>query len=581
MARTMQDTVEAATRRMKSLHQNAGLPPVYQGGVLHQTFEELQTALEELNVAMEELRQQNEALSDAQQRILAEHARYVDLFNFAPDAYFITDCLGIIREANAAASVLTGVSQQFLHGRPLANHIAEQDREAFRRSLTRFGAGIYDQRHSMSVRLRDGGLAPVDVSASLAPGADGATAIRWLMRDATAVREAERLRTLRVRDEAVFDEMQRSYSQIAHMIEDMNEAFFHLDRHECVAIANTHCLHLWRKTSVDVIGQPLLRILPDLAESQTLRQVRQALTGRESARFEAPSGLLDGCAEVNVYPVLDGVGVTFRDVVNRKKRRSKIDREQERDRRVSQALQDVILSTGVPRDFGDLEIGSALEPVWADSLVGGDTYDVIRSISQNTVALIVGDVVGKGVGTAACAMEMRYALRMFLSETKQPSEALFRLNNYVCNQRVENNELSGRMLAVGLVVIDLSSYTVRVARAGSEPLLLLKLSGNTLHLGCESILIGVEPNTVFAERESIIDPGDRLVLFTDGLTEARDPDGRFFGLDGVLRVMEGIEPAESAQCTAKRLRQAIGEFTKGVPHDDICLLVARRSGCRQ
>ena len=77
-------------------------------------------AMEELRVADEELRQQQEELVASRDILDAERQKYYELFDFAPDAYVVTDTLGIIREANAAASQLLGVPRQFLNGKPIS-----------------------------------------------------------------------------------------------------------------------------------------------------------------------------------------------------------------------------------------------------------------------------------------------------------------------------------------------------------------------------------------------------------------------------------------------------------------------------
>ena len=93
--------------------------------------------MEELRVAEEELRRKNEQLAAAFDAIEAEGRRYRDLFDYAPDAYLVTDPLGIIREANHAAAVLLGVEQRFLVGKPLAVFVPEEGRPAFRAELAR------------------------------------------------------------------------------------------------------------------------------------------------------------------------------------------------------------------------------------------------------------------------------------------------------------------------------------------------------------------------------------------------------------------------------------------------------------
>ncbi len=116
------------------------IAPVVTGRVtdttdLMETCEALRETLEELQVIEEELRQQNEELAIALETAELEHQRYQDLFDLAPDAYLVTDVVGIIKEANYVAAALLSVRQKFLVGKPFILFIAESDRQTFMKQL--------------------------------------------------------------------------------------------------------------------------------------------------------------------------------------------------------------------------------------------------------------------------------------------------------------------------------------------------------------------------------------------------------------------------------------------------------------
>ncbi|MBE8969580.1 PAS domain S-box protein [Nostocales cyanobacterium LEGE 12452] len=102
---------------------------------LMETCEALRETLEELQVIEEELRQQNEELAIARETAELEHQRYQDLFDLAPDAYLVTDVVGIIKEANYVAAALLSVRQKFLVGKPFILFIAESGRQTFMKQL--------------------------------------------------------------------------------------------------------------------------------------------------------------------------------------------------------------------------------------------------------------------------------------------------------------------------------------------------------------------------------------------------------------------------------------------------------------
>jgi PAS domain S-box-containing protein len=167
-------------------------PPPGQLPRWQETTEALRTTMEELRVAEEELRQQNEQLHDAWMIVEQQRRRYQDLFDFAPDGYLVTDPLGVIREANHAASELLDVPADRLTGKPLANYIAEGQRRSFRAVLHRLGEdgkGSEFWAHLLSRRRE-----PRDVSLTVAVARDAQMApiaLRWLVRDISERKRAE------------------------------------------------------------------------------------------------------------------------------------------------------------------------------------------------------------------------------------------------------------------------------------------------------------------------------------------------------------------------------------------------------
>jgi PAS domain S-box-containing protein len=154
----------------------------------------LQATREELRVTEEKLRAQNEELAAARQQVEAERQRYRDLFEFAPDAYLVTDAAGVILEANRAAAGLLNVNQVTLEHKRLAVFLASGQRAAFSGNLARLAEG--QPRYAWETLLVPRGQTPRDVSvtvAAISPPAPGGAALRWLLRDVTARKQADRL----------------------------------------------------------------------------------------------------------------------------------------------------------------------------------------------------------------------------------------------------------------------------------------------------------------------------------------------------------------------------------------------------
>ncbi len=212
---TLGSEIRSARLHIVSLRQKADDPASSQSShdLLAQTIQELETNMEELEVAEEELREQNEELLLSRQALEAERQRYQELFEFAPDAYLVTDSSGMIKEANRAATEILRAPQEYLLEKPLALFFTSpEDRHEFRCFLNDLLAdkvaperdlqmsaysGSHPFRAAMKVAVqRDSGGAPVS--------------LRWLIRDITfRVGAEDRIRRLNIELEERRRELER------------------------------------------------------------------------------------------------------------------------------------------------------------------------------------------------------------------------------------------------------------------------------------------------------------------------------------------------------------------------------------
>lgn len=156
------------------------------------TYHELAAALEELQVASEELRQQNEQLGELTTELMAEQKRYLDLFEFAPDGYLVTDLNGVIRAANRMIVRMLGFESRYLAGKPVVSFIDPEKRRDFRTNLSRLPA----QRRIEDWEVRIISRRAPDFFASLTvevinSGDGRSDALLWLVHDLTHKKEME------------------------------------------------------------------------------------------------------------------------------------------------------------------------------------------------------------------------------------------------------------------------------------------------------------------------------------------------------------------------------------------------------
>ncbi|PMB07693.1 PAS domain-containing sensor histidine kinase, partial [Fischerella thermalis CCMEE 5273] len=179
--------IEAVRQRADALQDHAKRSPLPPSEILHDCLEELDTALEELKVAEEEVRQQNEELIDIHAALEVERQRYKELFDFAPDAYLVTNIEGKILEANRAATNLFKISQKYLQGKLLIDFIPEHQRRAFRFQLMRLHQIKQIQDWEIQMHTREGGEFDAAISVTTVCDREGnPEGWRWLVRDITA-----------------------------------------------------------------------------------------------------------------------------------------------------------------------------------------------------------------------------------------------------------------------------------------------------------------------------------------------------------------------------------------------------------
>ncbi len=184
--------IQVVRQRADALHDKANTSPLPSAQLLNDCLEELNVALEELRVAEEELRQQNEELFSARNELEIERQRYKELFDFAPDAYLVTDITGKILEANRAAASLLKISHKYIQGKLLINFIPNNERRAFRSLLVRLQQMEQIQDWEMHMQTREGIIFDVAISVIMVrDDLDNPKGWRWLIRNITNRKQAE------------------------------------------------------------------------------------------------------------------------------------------------------------------------------------------------------------------------------------------------------------------------------------------------------------------------------------------------------------------------------------------------------
>lgn len=203
--------------------------------------------------------------------------------------------------------------------------------------------------------------------------------------------------------------------------------------------------------------------------------------------------------------------------------------------------------------------------------VGGDFYDLFW-LTETQLGIFVGDVSGKGVSAALLMARMSSDLRAAALSEGQPGRALERLNKSLLAHGQLDVFITGVCMSV-----DVQTGTVLLANAGHLPPLVRRREGLVEPiLGGAGTAIGFFENEEFPQVRFDLDPGDAIVLLTDGVLEAQNGDGEHFGFD---RIQHSLASGDSgAQALAQRLLADLHTHVHGAAqYDDITLLVCRRS----
>jgi serine phosphatase RsbU (regulator of sigma subunit) len=202
--------------------------------------------------------------------------------------------------------------------------------------------------------------------------------------------------------------------------------------------------------------------------------------------------------------------------------------------------------------------------------VGGDYFDLIE-LSTDRTAFVIADVCGKGLG-AALVTAMLQGTFSAMSLGNEPASVCAHVNRYICSR----SEVQ-RYATLFFGIIDTAGH-LEFINAGHMPPLLVRGASVESAFAAKSIPVGLFPQTEFKTDMFTLDPGDTLVLFTDGINEAMNPRHEEFGVERLKKVV-GACAGLQLKGIQSRILAAVEEFTRGAPQaDDVTLLLLRYQG---
>ena len=236
----------------------------------------------------------------------------------------------------------------------------------------------------------------------------------------------------------------------------------------------------------------------------------------------------------------------------------------ERELQLAAEIQLSILPDVLP-DTEEFSFGARILPA---RQVGGDFYDVF-TLKDDRIGVLIGDVADKGV-PSALFMARAHALIMAEADIGPTPADVMKLVNI----HITRLQKSSQFVTVLYGILDLKTRVFSYARAGHEPPLILHADGSVERMPhSPGMAIGLWDPVTVDEKTVKLGSGDTLLLYTDGMTDCRDPQGTAFGLEGINETLSGLV-RQNAQQVCNTLLETLQEYQDGSKQDDDVTLVA-------
>jgi serine phosphatase RsbU (regulator of sigma subunit) len=228
-------------------------------------------------------------------------------------------------------------------------------------------------------------------------------------------------------------------------------------------------------------------------------------------------------------------------------------------------LQKSLLPRSYPSD-APLEFAHKFMPL---NSIGGDFFDVIR-LDARTLGLVIADVSGHGVGPALVTAMFKSSFGGEARRTKSPAAWMKSLN-----EELGDNLTTGHYVTAFAAIIDIETLEMRFCSAGHPNQLLVRADGRAQELGTMGFLLGMVQGVDYEEKSVVLEPGDTVVFFTDGVFESSNEEGKLFGREGIASSVAS-RPGQGPAALSDGLISDLLTWTHGIEaSDDVTILMAQ------
>lgn len=240
----------------------------------------------------------------------------------------------------------------------------------------------------------------------------------------------------------------------------------------------------------------------------------------------------------------------------------------EREKRIAETLQRSFLPDA-PARVGQFDIASYYRTASQEATIGGDFYDVF-TLDDNRLVVVIGDVSGKGLSAAVHTAMTKYLLRAYAFEEGDPGRILAKVNDAACHYTP-----AAVFVTLFMAILNIETGEVVYSNAGHEfPLMWKEAVGRIVGLASTGRALGFSPGCNYLTEKIAMDSGDVLLLFTDGLTEARVGSG-FLNTASIREMLASVKGSSVTEITGKLEEMLLSQKDLVITDDVACLVVKR------
>lgn len=366
------------------------------------------------------------------------------------------------------------------------------------------------------------------------------------------------------------EEVERQRALLAAFMQNVPMGLIFQDRNGRCIMANRALADINALPLEQMLGRRAAEYLPPEYAVRVEHAISQVMSTGQPVHWHDYWLPLDlsRCFEVEFLPVngadgtMIGVGTMVVETTEQVLSRIELERVYERERKIAETLQTSLLGA-VPKIAG-LRFETVYRAALDESMIGGDFYDVFR-ITPNKIGIVVGDVSGKGLTAAVHVATAKYSIRSHAYETDSPGRVMEMVNETMLHE----TDAEG-FITIFAGVLDIARRTLTYTNCGHEPVIFWRsASGKAEMLPPTGPIIGAIPGIACLEKTMALEPGDEILLATDGLFEIRCGEGRL-EVEGLLELFTELK--KSGNATALALIERVTAFCEGNLRDDVAIL---------